>query len=66
MASITQPAVSNALKRLKDSLGEELLTRTAFGVKPTARAQALCNPQRQWKELVQVLRALPAHPATLT
>ena len=39
--SITQPAVSNALKRLRDSLGEELLTRTAFGVKPTTRAEAL-------------------------
>lgn len=39
--SMTQPAVSNALKRLKESLGEELLTRTAYGVKPTSTAEAL-------------------------
>ena len=39
--SITQPAVSNALKRLKESVGEDLLTRAAVGVKPTARAEAL-------------------------
>ena len=39
--SITQPAVSNALKRLKDSVGEDLLTRAPNGVKPTPRAEAL-------------------------
>ena len=39
--SITQPAVSNALKRLRDAVGEDLLTRTAFGVKPTPRGEAL-------------------------
>ena len=37
----TQPAVSNALKRLRDTLGDELLIRTAHGVKPTPRAEAL-------------------------
>ena len=39
--SITQPAVSNALKRLKDSVGEDLLTRVATGVRPAPRADAL-------------------------
>lgn len=39
--AMTQPAVSNAVKRLRDSLGDELLIRTAHGVKPTARAEAL-------------------------
>src|SRR5580765_5456115 len=39
--SITQPAVSNALKRLKESVGEDLLTRVASGVKPTPRAEEL-------------------------
>ncbi|MEO8057269.1 MAG: LysR family transcriptional regulator [Burkholderiales bacterium] len=39
--SLTQPAVSNALRRLKESVGEDLLTRAAFGVKPTPRAEAL-------------------------
>ncbi len=39
--AMTQPAVSNALKRLKESLGEELLTRLPSGVKPTAFAEVL-------------------------
>jgi DNA-binding transcriptional LysR family regulator len=38
---MTQPAVSNALKRLRDALGDELLIRTAHGVKPTPRAETL-------------------------
>lgn len=39
--SLTQPAVSNALKRLREAVGEDLLTRSAHGVVPTARAEAL-------------------------
>jgi DNA-binding transcriptional LysR family regulator len=39
--AMTQPAVSNAVKRLRDALGDELLIRTAHGVKPTARADSL-------------------------
>jgi DNA-binding transcriptional LysR family regulator len=39
--SITQPAVSNALKRLREAIGEDLLTRSAHGVVPTPRADAL-------------------------
>ena len=39
--AMTQPAVSNALKRLRDAIGDELLIRTAHGVKPTPRAEAL-------------------------
>jgi DNA-binding transcriptional LysR family regulator len=39
--AMTQPAVSNALKRLRDSIGEDLLTRLPTGVKPTALAEAL-------------------------
>jgi DNA-binding transcriptional LysR family regulator len=39
--SVTQPAVSNALRRLQDTLGEDLLTRAATGVAPTPRAEAL-------------------------
>lgn len=37
----TQPAVSNALKRLRHALDDELLIRTAHGVKPTTRAEEL-------------------------
>src|SRR6478735_7326441 len=39
--AMTQPAVSNALRRLRDALHDELLIRTAHGVKPTARAELL-------------------------
>ena len=38
---VTQPAVSNALRRLQDSLGEELFARAVGGVAPSARAEAL-------------------------
>jgi len=39
--SMTQPAVSHALSRLRTTLGEELFVRVAHGVRPTPRAQAL-------------------------
>ncbi|WP_046113080.1 LysR family transcriptional regulator [Aquincola tertiaricarbonis] len=39
--SLSQSAVSHALKRLRTMLGDELLTRTAFGVVPTPKAEAL-------------------------
>jgi len=39
--AMTQPAVSNALRRLRDALNDELLIRTAHGVKPTPRAENL-------------------------
>lgn len=52
--SITQPAVSNALKRLKESVGEDLLTRERSGVKPTPRAEAL------WPEVRSALGHLRA------
>ena len=52
--SLTQPAVSNALKRLKESIGEELLTRAAAGMTPTPRAEAL------WPEVRSALGSLRA------
>lgn len=39
--AMTQPAVSNALKRLRYAFNDELLIRTAFGVKPTLRAESI-------------------------
>lgn len=39
--SITQPAVSNAIRRLRDALGDELLVRSGQGVEPTPLANAL-------------------------
>lgn len=39
--AMTQPAVSNALKRLRHAFNDELLIRTAYGVKPTPRAESI-------------------------
>jgi DNA-binding transcriptional LysR family regulator len=39
--STTQPAVSNALKRLREAANDEILVRTARGMKPTARAEEI-------------------------
>ena len=39
--ALTQPAVSNALRRLRDVLGDDLVRRSGSGVEPTPRALAL-------------------------
>jgi DNA-binding transcriptional LysR family regulator len=39
--SLTQPAVSNALRRLREVLGDDLVRRSGAGVEPTPRALAL-------------------------
>ena len=39
--SITQPAVSNAMRRLREAVGDELLVRSGQGVEPTPLANAL-------------------------
>ncbi|MES2942665.1 MAG: LysR family transcriptional regulator [Pseudomonadota bacterium] len=39
--SLTQPAVSNALRRLRETLGDELVRRSGQGMAPTPRALAL-------------------------
>ncbi|WP_218510059.1 LysR family transcriptional regulator [Variovorax sp. dw_308] len=41
---LTQPAVSNALARLRKLLGDELFLRTPGGMVPTPRAQLLAQP----------------------
>src|SRR5438552_7619956 len=58
--AMTQPAVSNALKRLRQALGDELLIRTAFGVKPTSRAETL------WPSVRRALADLEAAVAPET
>jgi DNA-binding transcriptional LysR family regulator len=50
--AMTQPALSHALKRLHDAVGEELFTRGARGMLPTAHAQAL------WPQVRAALSAL--------
>lgn len=43
---ISQPAMSNALRRLRKLLGDPVLVRTASGMQPTDRAQKLQRPVR--------------------
>ena len=52
--AMTQPAVSNALNRLRDSLGDKLVVRSGYGVEPTPRALAL------WPAVADALRQLEA------
>src|SRR4051794_18695492 len=44
---LSQPAMSNALGRLRGIFGDEILVRTATGMKPTPRAMELMDPLRQ-------------------
>lgn len=41
---LSQPAVSNALRRLRTVLGDELFVRTAHGMQPTPHAERLGGP----------------------
>ncbi|QDL56476.1 LysR family transcriptional regulator [Rhodoferax aquaticus] len=41
LLSLTQPAVSNALRRLRDAVDDELLVRKGRGLEPTTRALEL-------------------------
>lgn len=50
--SLTQPAVSNALRRLRETLGDELLLRSGQGVAPTPYALKL------WPTVREALRQL--------
>ena len=50
--SLTQPAVSNALRRLRETLGDELVRRSGQGMEPTPRALTL------WPAVRDALRQL--------
>jgi DNA-binding transcriptional LysR family regulator len=50
--AMTQPAVSHAVRRLREALGDELFLRSAQGVRPTPRAEAL------WPQVRQALATL--------
>jgi len=45
--AMTQPAVSNALKRLRHAFNDDLLIRTTFGVTPTPRAESIWPAVRE-------------------
>jgi DNA-binding transcriptional LysR family regulator len=59
----TQPAVSNALKRLRYVLDDDLFIRTAHGVRPTARALSLRPAVRSALETLET--AIGAETANL-
>jgi DNA-binding transcriptional LysR family regulator len=50
---LSQPAVSNALARLRSLLGDPLLVRTGRGMEPTARALELSGPIQQALESIR-------------
>ncbi|CNH18254.1 leucine transcriptional activator [Yersinia aldovae] len=50
---MSQPAVSNAVARLKIMFNDELFVRYGRGIQPTARARQLFGPVRQALQLVQ-------------
>lgn len=62
---LSQPAMSNALARLRRSLGDPILVRTARGMQPTPRGRRLAVAVRPLlRQLTQALRPdLPFTPA---
>jgi DNA-binding transcriptional LysR family regulator len=63
---VTQPAISNALARLRDLVGDPLLIKTKRGMEPTERALELVQPLRGALGKIQraVEAARPFDPAT--
>ncbi|GAA0338818.1 transcriptional regulator LeuO [Morganella psychrotolerans] len=52
LLGMSQPAVSNAVSRLKVMFNDELFVRYGRGIQPTARAKQLFGPVRQALQLV--------------
>lgn len=53
LLGMSQPAVSNAVARLKLMFNDELFVRCGRGIQPTRRARQLFGPVRQALQLVQ-------------
>ena len=65
--ALTQPAVSNALRRLRAALDDELLVRQGRGLQPTARALALWPKVRETLQHLELtLAPQKFSPATTT
>ncbi|WP_133647632.1 LysR family transcriptional regulator [Paraburkholderia flava] len=58
--NLSQSAISHALGRLRDVLEDDLFVRTAKGMQPTARAEAMAMPLRN--ALQQIQNALGNEP----
>jgi len=65
---LTQPAVSNALARLRSLLGDPLFVRSASGMEPTPFARGVAEPVRQALALLETALAHGPgfEPATAT
>ncbi|GGF77653.1 LysR family transcriptional regulator [Alteromonas lipolytica] len=50
--NMTQPAISNALARLRDSLGDPLFVRTSEGMQPTPVSDSIIGDVRQGLDLL--------------
>ena len=65
--SLTQPAVSNALRRLRETLGDELVQRSGQGMAPTPRALSIWPAVRDaLHQLHESLTPSTFEPATAT
>lgn len=64
--NLSQPAVSNALARLRAALGDELFLRRPGGVEPTALALSLAKPVHEMLDRLRVTLAeqAPFDPGT--
>lgn len=64
---VTPSAVSNALARLRDTLGDPVVTRKGRGVVPTPRAEALApGLARAMSEIEKAFLSVPFDPSTCT
>lgn len=65
---LSQPALSHALRRLREALDDPLLVKTEAGMRPTPRAEALLPRVRQALALLETGLAPPTpfDPATST
>jgi DNA-binding transcriptional LysR family regulator len=59
--ALSQPAVSNALARLRAMVDDPLLVRTSRGMEPTARALEMHGPIRAALAEIQHTLSVPAH-----
>ncbi len=65
--ALTQPAVSNALRRLRETLGDELVQRSGQGMTPTPRALSIWPAVREaLQQLQEALAPSTFEPATAT
>lgn len=65
--ALTQPAVSNAMRRLRETLGDDLVRRSGQGLEPTPRANALWPAVREaLSQLQETLAPSPFDAATST